>query len=78
MQSKNKTACGNHDIEDSTGQFLLPFQFQGISKQTYMAAHEKLMNKMRRQIRLKNKQEIEKTGKRLYRLRKKYRQQFAA
>lgn len=49
-----------------------------LTKETYFLAHEKLMGQMRVQTRMKNKRGIEKTGKKLHRLRKRYRARFAA
>lgn len=63
---------------DREGQYLLPFPFEGVSKQAYLAAHKKLMDRLRKQTIQKNIIEIEKTGRQLCRLRKKYRQYFAA
>jgi hypothetical protein len=44
----------------------------------YQKAHDKLMGEMRRQVRLKNRKGIEKTGRRLHRLRVRYRKRRAA
>jgi hypothetical protein len=49
-----------------------------MMERIYCNAHEKLMQEMRRQLRLKNRKGIEKTGRRLYRLRKRYRRRQAA
>lgn len=44
----------------------------------YQNAHDRLMQEMRRQVRLKNRKGIERTGRRLYRLRLRYRKRLAA
>ncbi|MBE7439240.1 MAG: hypothetical protein HS115_12365 [Spirochaetales bacterium] len=44
----------------------------------YQSAHEKLMREMRQQVRLKNRKGIERTGRRLCRLRKRYKKRLAA
>ncbi len=44
----------------------------------YIAAHNRLMGEMRVQVRLKNRRGIERTGRRLYRIRVRYRKKFAA
>lgn len=47
-------------------------------RELYQRAHEKLMGEMRKQTRLKNRQKIEQTGKKLHWLRQRYRARFAA
>jgi len=49
-----------------------------MTEQAYLRKHEQLMNEMRRQIRLGNRVRIERTGRRLHRLRVRYRRRFAA
>jgi len=49
-----------------------------MRKSTYLKAHEHLMREMRVQMCLKNRRGIERTGKRLHRLRVRYRQRYAA
>lgn len=49
-----------------------------MRKDTYIKAHEQLLSEMRVQMRLKNRRGIERTGKRLHRLRVRYRQRYAA
>lgn len=49
-----------------------------MRKDTYIKAHERLMREMRAQMRLKNRRGIERTGRRLHRLRVRYRQRYAA
>jgi len=44
----------------------------------YRRAHDKLIREMRRQMRLKNRKGIEQTGRRLHRLRVRYRKRQAA
>jgi hypothetical protein len=51
---------------------------QTLKKETYLIAHEKLMSDMRTQMKRKNKRGIEQTGKKLHRLRTRYRARFAA
>lgn len=48
------------------------------ARKVYLVAHERLMGQMRVQMKKKNKRGIEETGKKLHRLRKKYRARFAA
>ncbi len=47
-------------------------------KEQYQQIHDKLMAEMREQMRARNRKKIEETGKKLYRLRKRYRDRFAA
>lgn len=49
-----------------------------MRKETYLKAHELLMQKMRKQLKLRKPKEIQKTGRRLYRLRVRYRARFAS
>jgi len=49
-----------------------------MRKETYIRAHDRLMNEMRVQMRRKNRRGIESTGRRLHRLRVHYRKRFAA
>jgi hypothetical protein len=44
-----------------------------MMERMYRNAHDKLMREMRRQLKLKNRKGIELTGRRLHRLRKRYR-----
>jgi len=44
----------------------------------YQSAHDRLMREMRQQVRLKNRKGIERTGRRLCRLRKRYKKRLAA
>lgn len=44
----------------------------------YINAHDRLMREMRHQLRLKNRKGIERTGRRLCRLRKRYKKRLAA
>ncbi len=57
---------------------LFPEEKTEKARKVYLLAHEKLMGQMRVQMRKKNKPAIEQTGKKLHRLRKKYRARFAA
>jgi hypothetical protein len=57
---------------------LFPEEKTEKVRKVYLVAHEKLMDQMRTQMRKKNKRGIEQTGKKLHRLRKKYRARFAA
>ena len=49
-----------------------------MTEQAYLRRHEQLMNEMRRHLRLRNSTRIERTGRRLHRLRVRYRRRFAA
>jgi len=49
-----------------------------MTEQAYLRKHEQLMNEMHRQLRLGNRARIERTGRRLHRLRLRYRRRFAA
>lgn len=49
-----------------------------MRRETYIRAHGRLMSEMRVQVRLKNRRGIESTGRRLHRLRVRYRAKFAA
>lgn len=49
-----------------------------MNKKTYLRAHDLLMARMRKQMRLKNTKEIRKTGARIHRLRVRYRERFAS
>lgn len=49
-----------------------------MRKEIYIRAHDRLMNEMRAQMRRKNRRGIESTGRRLHRLRVRYRAKFAA
>ncbi|MBE7439259.1 MAG: hypothetical protein HS115_12445 [Spirochaetales bacterium] len=44
----------------------------------YRNAHARLMQEMRRQLKRKNRKGIEHTGRRLHRLRKRYKKRLAA
>lgn len=57
---------------------LFPPEIHTLKKETYLLAHEKLLSQMRVQMKRKNKRGIEQTGKKLHRLRKRYRARFAA
>lgn len=49
-----------------------------MRKATYIKAHQSLLREMRVQMRLKNRRGIESTGKRLHRLRVRFRERYAA
>ena len=49
-----------------------------MTEGAYHKAHERLMIEMRRQLRLRNRKLIERAGRRLHRLRVRYRRRFAA
>lgn len=49
-----------------------------MRRETYIRAHDRLLNEMRVQVRRKNRRGIESTGRRLHRLRIRYRAKFAA
>ena len=49
-----------------------------MRKDIYLKAHERLLGEMRVQVRLKNRRGIERTGKRLHRIRVSYRRRYAA
>lgn len=69
------------DESERKGEFyypLFPEEKTEKARKVYMLAHEKLMGQMRVQMRKKNKRAIEQTGKKLHRLRKRYRARFAA
>ena len=57
---------------------LFPEERPERVRKLYVLAHEKLMGQMRTQMKKKNKRGIEETGKKLHRLRKRYRARFAA
>ncbi len=57
---------------------LFPEEKTERVRKVYLVAHEKLMGQMRVQMKRKNKRGIEQTGKKLHRLRKRYRARFAA
>ncbi len=57
---------------------LFPDQKTERIRKVYLIAHEKLLSTMRMQMRWKNKRGIEQTGKKLHRLRIRYRKRFAA
>jgi hypothetical protein len=48
-----------------------------MMERMYRNAHDRLMREMRRQLRLKNRKGIEQTGRRLHRLRVRYRKRMA-
>ncbi len=49
-----------------------------MMEQVYLKAHRQLMDEMRRQLKTKNTKEIHRVGRRLYRLRVRYRKRQAA
>lgn len=75
---KNPGAGGQARDADSLYYPLFPTVTGPLKKETYRRAHERLMAEMRAQLRLKNRRGIEKTGRKLHRLRKRYRMRFAA
>lgn len=80
-QSQGNSSDGKgHNRLPADSDFLYYPLFPPIlgKKETYQLAHDKLMAEMRKQIRAKNIKKIEKTGKKIFRLRKKYRECFAA
>ena len=57
---------------------LFPDEKTEKTRKLYLVAHEKLLGQMRVQMKRKNRSGIEQTGKKLHRLRKRYRGRFAA
>ena len=57
---------------------LFPEEKTEKARKVYLVVHEKLTGQMRIQMRKKNKRGIEQAGKKLRRLRKRYRARFAA
>jgi len=57
---------------------LFPEEKIEMARNVYLVAHQKLMSQMRAHMRKKSKRGIEKTGKKLHHLRKRYRARFAA
>ena len=49
-----------------------------MTEDMYIRAHQRLMSEMRRQMRLRNRRAIERTGRRLHRLRVRYRKRRTA
>lgn len=68
------------ELEKKEGMYypLFPEEKTEKARKVYLVAHEKLMGQMRVQMKRKNKRGIEQTGKKLHRLRKRYRARFAA
>lgn len=77
-ESKNLVRREHADTDALYYPLFPPEQNPAFRKETYLRLHEKLMMEMRIQMRLKNRLEIEKTGRRLHHIRKKYRTRFAA
>lgn len=82
LDLKNPGGCSslNAGIDSDSLYYPLfpPGKNPAVKKKTYKLLHEKLMSEMRTQMRLKNLKKIEITGKKLHRLRKRYRTRFAA
>lgn len=79
LDLKNPGQASTLDETDSLYYPLFPTRKdREKKKETYHRVHEKLMTEMRIQLRLKNRVQIEKTGRKLHRLRKRFRSLFAA